>query len=1528
MFSNRERTCVKQFWGWLLVVSLAMLAVLAVLHTGRVERNSGEQALQARLQGRSLANADVLTRRLEDLRRDALFLRSVPPVDGVMRASANGGYDAAEATPGTLWEKRLTSIFRSYLEAHPDVFQVRLIGSANNGRELIRVEREPEGIIAVPPQRLQDKGDTAYVQDGLRLRPDQAFISDLNLNREHGKIQLPEVPTVRAVAPVFGLDGKIFGLVVINYDLRGILRALSNNLPPYFNAYLMNSEGDFLLHPDVQRSFGFERGQRWRWGNEFRRTDTVSVGDVMERLQGQGEDYFAIARKISLDPLQRQRDLTFVLTMPQEQVYGDVRRSQRNIALALGAGALIMGAAFFWQARQQRVAREYQSRVSAIVESSHDAIIGKTLDGVVTSWNHGAERMFGYTAEEAVGQPLMALIVPPGSEAEEEAILRKVLAGDGVDDLATQRRRKDGSMLDVLVTSSPIRSAGGRIVGAAKTVRDISERVAAERHIRDLNANLECQVGARTAQVQAISILQRAILEHSAYAIIATDEHGIVTLFNPAAEHMLGYQADELVAKESPAIWHDPDEVAARALVLSAELGRSVAPGFEVFVARTHLGGSDESSWTYVRKDGSKFPVLLSVSALRADDGSINGYLGIAADISLQEQQRRSLEASRTQLLHAAAVAELGIWTWDVPSGTMDWNDLMCEIYEVPLAERGADLNYEHWRSRLHPDDVERAVDQLNGALEGRCKYDLVFRICDTQGQVRQIQASAMVERDASGKALRMVGINRDITAQHQAEAALLSAVAAADAANRAKSAFLANMSHEIRSPMNAVLGMLALLKRTTLNSQQYDYANKAEGAGRALLGILNDILDFSRVEAGKLTLDPQPFSVDQLMRDIGVILSANVGDKNIELVFDMDPRLPEWLQADALRLQQILINLAGNAVKFTQQGEVVLRAHLLPALSEAVTVHDEGGLRLGFSVSDTGIGISEEQCQRIFEGFTQAEVSTVRRFGGSGLGLAISQRLVEMMEGQLRVESQLGVGSTFSFDIACQSAAAPDGVPIMSASQFPHFRCLVVDDHAAARESMQVMLRGFGWEVDMVDSGEAALARCADPASGSYDAVFMDWQLGGINGWEASAELRRRLPPERMTLIIMVTAHGQTVLVQREAALPAVVDGIVVKPVTPSLLLDAVAEAYAAKQGGRRSDGLVAVRMQPLAGRRLLLVEDNPINQQVARELLTDVGASVEVAGDGHTALQMLRTAQPMFDCVLMDIQMPGIDGYTTAREIRASLGLWALPIIAMTANVMESDRHAAMAAGMNDHIGKPFDIEKLAMVILRWTDDEPETPVLAAQAPALDALLDRPGFDGNAALSRFGGNQAAYSRALRHFSAEIQTLVAAVPALPLESQRQAAGMTIHSLKGLAGTVGATELAHQAHALEQILHSEDSLPRWGDVHTALLLAGRNAQVDSLALAQQIDSTAQPPKAPSTADPSQLPLKLQQLRPLLAASNLDALPMFEALVREHRLTQRPEFLELTTAIDQFNFALAVQECDAILDCHGKINASV
>lgn len=1500
----------------LLLIAVAATVFVVGLHEG--QRNLAQ--LEVRLTGRSTANADILTRQVEILRRDVVFLASAPPLAGLVRAASAGGYDTAENTPIALWEQQVKGIFVAYAVANPDVFKIRLIGMSNHGSELVRINRQGGKVVVVPSDQLQEKGDRDFVTMTARLRSGQTFVSDLNLNREHGQISSPHTATIRAGMPIYDVNGNVFGVLLINFDVSAILTQLRSNLPTDFRAYLINSQGDFLLHPDAARTYGFDRGQRWRWHDEFQVTsggDNLST--ALSRYSSSGGLVYAGKHRVVLDPLQPERDLMFALVVPSALVVGPMRVAQFQVLAAMLAGAMLMSGAGFLYLKQRRKVDEYQARMSAIVENSRDAIIGKTLTGIVTSWNRGAEQMFGYAVKEAIGMHIVDLIVPIGAEAEEADILRRIAQGEGIADFPTCRRRKDGSLFAVSVTSSPIKAGDGRIVGAAKTVRDISEQVETNRRISELNTNLEAEVRTRTEQIESVTILQRAILSHASYAIIATDTDGIIRLFNPAAERMLGYAAAEILGKQTPAILHDDAEVVARAAALSQELATTIVPGFGVFVAKARLNMSDEKEWTYKRKDGSRFPVLLSVSALRAEDGTINGYLGIASDISIREQDKRTLIAARDQLLNASDVAELGIWSWSLTDDVIEWNERMYEFYDVPFSDRGNGLKYEDWRSRLHPADVDAAAAKLMGAIAGTEKYDPVFRVVRRNGEVHYMQAAASIERDAQGNAIRVFGINRDITSQYEAEEMLRTAKLAADGANRAKSEFLANMSHEIRSPMNAVLGMLTLLRLTTLDSRQLDYTCKAESAGRTLLGILNDILDFSRVEAGKLALDLHPFSIDQLLREASVILSANVGEKKIDILYELDSNLPDWVIGDSMRLQQVLINLAGNAIKFTQQGEVVVKVTLLPPVDGDVLNHGPHELRLGFAICDTGIGISPEQCLRIFEGFSQAEASTARRYGGSGLGLAICRRLVALMDGLLTVESSVGHGSTFSFSISCQRASAPPQVTRRDTGTLRGLKCLVVDDHQTARESMMSMLMKFGWEVDAVGSGIEALDAITNNIAGGYDVVFVDWNMHGMDGWETSERIRKLLSPEHSTLIIMATAHGRKIHALQQETAQVVVDGLVVKPITGSMLFDAVASASVALNSLGGEARIAETGQRRLTGLRLLVAEDNPTNQQVARELLNHDGAIVEVVSDGQSAIDAVRKASPAFDCVLMDIQMPEIDGYAAARAIRSELGMTKLPIIAMTANAMDSDRADALNAGMNDHIGKPFDLTQLIATILHHTGRPPASICTSDSiiSPSIDDLL-RSGFNGVLALARFGGNTLFYRRALRNFVVEAAELIAEVPEVLPEEPCRKVVVALHSLKGLAGTVGAEALADAAEGMERSLHVDHSPTMWASGYAQLVAAGEQAAIHGTELAEQLATSSPSDGGGATADMSTLPAALSKLRQLLESSSLDALPLFEELLRDFGERMCPEFSQLNSAIEQFNFVFAAQQCDVML----------
>ncbi|HJV03602.1 MAG TPA: ATP-binding protein [Burkholderiaceae bacterium] len=1264
---------------------------------------------ESRLLGRSSANASLLAQQIATLERDALFLATLPPLGGIARAAANGGYDALEATPMDLWQRRLTSIFKAYTATNPDIQQVSLVGLSGPGRELVRVNRSGAHIVAAGPGQLRLAAQEPQVQAALRLAPGQVHVSDIGFERAGGLAATPATPVLLAATPVPDQQGQPFAVIVIDYAARAILAPPGASLPPDLSAYLTNGQGDFLLHPDPARTFGFERGRRMRWQDEFHRRDD-GARPPLARYDGPDGPVIVAARRVSIDPRHPERDLTLALAAPLAPAIAAGRMAQFMLLSAMLCGGLVVGAAGYTLRRQRRWLDQY--------------------------------------------------------------------------------------------------------------------RAAATARIRELNVSLEQQVRERTRQIESVTILQRAILAHASYAIIATDTDGIIRLFNPAAERMLGYQAAELLGTCTPERLHDRDEVVARAAALSQELGCEIAPGFEVFVAKARLGLHNESAYTYVRKDGSTFPVMLSVSALREDSGAIIGFLGIASDISAREQDRRTLVAARDQLLNASRVAELGIWTWEPGSGAVDWNERMFDFYDVPEPERSGPF-YERWQERLHPDDRPRVLAGLRAAASGAARQQATFRIVCRDGTLRYMQAVTSQERDRVGQVVRVLGINRDITSEHEAEQTLRAAMAAADAASRAKSEFLANMSHEIRSPLNAVLGMLTLLKQTALDARQRDYTDKCEGAGRALLGILNDILDFSRVEAGKLTLDPHTFSIRDLLHEVDIILSANVGPRAIALRYELAGDLPPWVVGDALRLRQVLLNLGGNAIKFTHAGEVAVSVTVEPAGTVAPAPDDDhdghggqagdddqgsqGGqegqrgpatVALRFTVRDTGIGIAPEQLEHIFDGFSQGEASTARRYGGSGLGLAISRRLVQMMGGTLTVDSTPGAGSTFSFVLPLQRGLAPaEGAP----------------DAAPATEA----------------------AAGADAGAGAT----------------ASA--------------------------------------------TPST---------------------------PLAGLRLLLVEDNPINQQVAGELLRHAGASVDVADHGQAALDALA-AGPRYDCVLMDVQMPGMDGYQATRLIRAQPGMANLPIIAMTANAMQSDREQAFAAGMNDHVGKPFDLPRLLAVIAHHTGRAATGADAAHAAPVALAPLHVPpalGINGAAALARFNGNAAVYQHALQRFAADCGPLAAQVPeTLDSFATSAAAARQLHSLKGLAATVGADALAALAQSMELLLRSQASPMDWQMEHARLIAEARRAASAAAELAAGMARHLARFSATATdgapTDAASLPQELARLRRLLDASSLDALPLFERLLREQRAAMEPEAASLEAAMESFDLVRAAAICQTILD---------
>jgi two-component system, sensor histidine kinase and response regulator len=699
----------------------------------------------------------------------------------------------------------------------------------------------------------------------------------------------------------------------------------------------------------------------------------------------------------------------------------------------------------------------------------------------------------------------------------------------------------------------------------------------------------------------------------------------------------------------------------------------------------------------------------------------------------------------------------------------------------------------------VQSDDQSTLRDNLERMEKGQISlYRVERQYRRKDGVLRWADVVTTAIRDDAGRLIATVTIVNDITQRRQMEDELRGARLVAEDATRAKSMFLANMSHEIRTPMNAIIGMSHLALKTDLNPKQRDYVQKIHGAGTALLGIINDILDFSKIEADKLTMERVDFDLEEVMSRVSTVTGQKVFEKGLELLFEVDPAIPRPLVGDPLRLGQIITNLVSNSAKFTEKGEV----HVKVSAAE----HYGDKVKLEISVRDTGIGMTPEQSARMFQPFSQADGSTTRRYGGTGLGLTICKRLVELMGGIIWVRSAAGQGSTFAFNAWFGVGSAVERRRIVP-EELNGACVLVVDDNPVAREVIAEQLAAMHLTVHQVASGEEAIAAVRQaPSSSRYRIVFMDWSMPGMSGIEAA----RIIKEESATAlaVIIVTAFGREDV--RSETENAHLDGFLVKPVSASSLVDAIVMAVAPGSAAGAAAPAADDGYYGLDGMRVLLAEDNEINQQIAVELLQSVGVSVECASTGREAVDKVFSGTA-YDAVLMDLQMPELDGLSATREIRSHGAFEKLPIIAMTAHAMVEERDRCFAAGMNDHVSKPIEPELLYQALARVRPGSQQAPspmlkVVRAATTAND-FPKVPGVDTVAGLKRVAGNGTLYRDLLGKFVAGQSGAPEAIRAALDAGDRELAERLAHTLKAVAGNIGAKSVQDAAADVERAIN-------------------------------------------------------------------------------------------------------------------------
>ena len=1083
--------------------------------------------------------------------------------------------------------------------------------------------------------------------------------------------------------------------------------------------------------------------------------------------------------------------------------------------------------------RIEKAMRESERKFRGIFDGSFQLMGLLSTDGRLLQANEVVLEMAGLPEDRVVGRYIWDEPWWRHSEVLRDRIrsaVRSAAAGEFIR-FETTHQNAQGAIRDIDFSLKPITDDNGQVVYLIPEGRDITDRKHAEAEVRKL----------------------ALAAEKTFNGVVITDQFGRVEWVNEGFTRISGYTLDDLAGKKPGKLLQGPETDP----VIVDRIGAALTEG----------RGIKEEIVNY-DKSGRQYWIELDIQPLFDENGELINFIAVENDVT----ERKEAEEALRQFKITLDQTHDAVFIFDQETLALTYVnqgaiDQVGYTREELLALRPIDIK---------PDHTEESFRQMAAPLIAEEINELSFETVHQHKDGRRIPVDILLQFVRHEKAPpRFVAVVRDITEKKRISLELEKARDEAEKAARAKSEFLANMSHEIRTPMNAILGMAHLLAGSELTMYQEDFVSKIQSAGQSLLAIINDILDFSKIEAGLLKIEAIPFDLDGVLGGISDMVAVKAQEKGLELLFHSAEDVPMRLVGDPLRLGQVLTNLVNNAVKFTENGEIVVGITRKKTNSE--------GIKLHFTVRDTGIGMTSDQVETLFRPFTQADTSTTRRFGGTGLGLAICRQLLDLMGGDIWVESRPDQGSTFHFVVDFDQVSDDEAVRRAPSPDLRGMRVLVADDNATFREIIKKILESFTFNVVLASNGREAVDILErEMESGRpVNLVLMDWSMPEMDGLEASRRIKTNKRLSNIPTIIMVTSFGREEIMKKAEKVG--LDGFLIKPINRSLLFDTIMGTFGLRPNPREDQGIDAAgagaSRADLRGARVLLVEDNPINRDLAVKLLEMAGVEVTTADNGRMAVDVLAGRD--FDAVLMDIQMPVMDGYEATRIIRSrEVGGRRLPIIAMTANVMESDRQRARESGVDDQVDKPITPALLYSTLAKWI--APRTglsgraasgrnnPAAAAELPSL------PHLDTKSALDRWDNNRDLYHWALQRFANEQADAVDLIIEAMAGDDRELALRLVHNLKGLAGTIGASRLAEAARNIENRLPSTSKPVSDDDIRYLRLQMNQTLADIAAVLMAMADPLARIEGQTPPADIDNFESGLENLQNLLEADNYEA----------------------------------------------------